>query len=306
MLPLPSFAYEAPDTRDDLLALAATPGARLLAGGTDLLPSLKHRLFSPSTLVSLRRAPGLRGVHLTDGELSIGAAQTLLAVRRHPLVGEHLPALADACAGVATRTIQAMGTLGGNLMLDTRCVYYNQPVGWRAAVNGCLKCEGDTCHVARTGDGCYAAHSADTVPVLWLMGARVRLESTSGVRELPVRELYDREDGRRWLRSNPGEVLTRIIVPLPRHPIIHRKVRLRASIDYAAVLVAVERSPEAARAVISAIGPAPIEVSSADPAELPKLAYKASVPLRTHVMATTWRRHMVRVSVRRALEQTAP
>ncbi len=120
MLPLPRFDYEAPDTMADLLTLAAVPDSRLLAGGTDLMPSLKHRIFSPRTLVSLRRMTELRTLREEGGELSIGATVTLRELALHPLVRERYPALSEACAGVATRTIQMMGTIGGNLMLPSK------------------------------------------------------------------------------------------------------------------------------------------------------------------------------------------
>lgn len=300
MLPLPPFAFDAPDRWEDAFGLAMAPGSRILAGGTDLLPSLKHRLFDPSVLVSLARLPDLTGVRDEDGGLSIGAMSSLSQLARHPLINRHAPALAAACATVATPTLQGMATLGGNLMLDTRCVYYNQPDGWRESLGGCLKADGLVCHVAPAGAGCYAAHSADTVPALWLYGASVELRSRRGVRRLPVSSLYG-EDGRTWLRVQPGEILTRIHIPLAGAPVVHRKVRLRGSIDYAALLVAVRREGDGARAVLSALGPRPVEVSAERAEDLPELAWKAAKPLNTHVVSTTWRKHMARVEVRRAL-----
>lgn len=302
MLPLPPFALERPDTLRDLVVLAAVPDSKLLAGGTDLLPSMKHRLFAPRRLVSLARVSELHGIVESNGQLGIGAAETLRSVRRNRLVQEALPALADACATVATSTIQATATLGGNLMLDTRCAFYNQPQGWRDSIGGCLKAEGSVCHVARTGDGCYAAHSADTVPALWLYAAEVELHGPSGHRRVPLQALYDPTDGRDWLRSEPGEVLTRVWVPLGRSAVVHRKVRRRGAIDYGALLVAVRAEGMGASAVVSAVGPAPVEVVAEAAHDLPERAWEAVKPLNTHVVSTSWRRHMVRVTVRRALD----
>ena len=301
MLPLPPFAYERPDKLGDLLDLAEAPGTRIIAGGTDLLPSMKHRIFSPDTLLSLRRVRELHTIHEAGTELSIGAACTLWQVRRDPRVRERLPALAEACSTVATSTIQAMATLGGNLMLDTRCLYYNQPQGWRASIGGCLKCDGSVCHVARTGTGCYAAHSADTVPVLWLAGARVELATPGGRRQIPLADLYDGTDGRAWLTTRIGEVLTRVLIPAGKHEILHRKVRARGAIDYGLLLAAVRKEGDGARAVISAIGPAPLEFHAEVAADLPELARKAAQPLNTHAWSTTWRKHMVGVTLSRAL-----
>ena len=301
MLPFPSFAYEAPDTLDDAIALAATEGVRVVAGGTDLLPSMKHRLFSPKILLSLRKLHDLKTISSDDSGLWIGATATLMDVRRHPVVKARYPALAEACRTIATSTIQTMGTLGGNIMLDTRCLFYNQPAGWRQAINGCLKAEGDVCHVAPRGTGCYAAHSADTIPALWLYGARIALASKSGTREVALQDLYD-TDGRTWLKIQPGEILTHIIIPPPSTPVVHRKLRIRGAIDYGLLLVAVQRQGSGARAVVSAIGPRPFEVTVDNADDLPEATWQESRPLPTHAMASPWRKHMVRVEVRRALQ----
>ena len=305
MLPLSSFAYEAPDTLADALQLLADADTKILAGGTDLIPSMKHRLFQPKTLVSLRRIEGLRGIRAEDNGLSIGASTTLLQLRSDPLIRQHAPALADASATVATRTIQSVATLGGNLALDTRCAYYNQPEGWRRSIDGCLKCEGTVCHVARTGDGCYASHSADTVPVLMLMGARVEILGVSGRRVVDLEDLYDGKDGRRWLRLEHGEIISRVLVPSTPSGVVHHKIRLRGAIDYGALLVAVRRSGSGAHAVLSALGPAPIRVHVDDASDLEEAAFRTARPLNTHVVDTGWRKHMVRVAIRRALAEAS-
>ncbi|MDP2306803.1 MAG: FAD binding domain-containing protein [Pseudomonadota bacterium] len=302
MLPFAPFSLETPDTWATAHDLLADPGARLVAGGTDLLPSMKHRIFRPGVLVSMRRLPGLRTVEETaDGGLTIGAGLTLRELSRLAPVRARYPALAAACATVATPTIQATATLGGNIMLDTRCVYYNQPEGWRAGIGGCLKCDGSVCHVAPKGKGCYAAHSADTVPVLWLHGARVVLASADGERTLPMAEMYQ-DDGIAWLAVRPGEVLTRVLLPAPAATVLHRKARTRAAIDYGYLLVAASRGPEGYRAVVSAVGPRPIEVSGDTPERLAEAAYATVQPLGTHLQPATWRKKMVRVEVRRAAE----
>lgn len=305
MLPLPEFAFEAPDRLEDALALAALPGSRLLAGGTDLLPSLKHRLFRPERLVWLGRLPGLAGLREEGGELVIGAMSSLAEVAADRRVIARWPALAAACRTVATPTLQGMGTLGGNVMLDTRCLYYNQPAGWRAALGGCLKAEGEVCHVARTGAGCYAASSADTNPVLWCYGARLRLISVEGPRELAISELFG-EDGREPVRLCPGELLTELVLPRVEFPVVHRKLRRRGAIDYGLLLVAVRREGEGATAVLSALGPRPVEVHAERAEDLPELAWRAARPLNTHAVSTSWRKHMVRVEVGRALASCAP
>lgn len=303
MLPFPGFALEAPDRLDDALSLLAEPDAMPIAGGTDLLPSMKHRLFEPRLLVSLRRLAMLRAVESTaDGGLSLGAGLTLREVARHPELRKRWPALADAAGTIATPTIQNMGTLGGNVMLDTRCLYYNQPAGWRASLGYCLKKEGTICHVAPKGKGCYAAHSADTIPALWLHGARVELASKDGVREVAIADLYE-DEGRTWARVKKGELLTRVILPPPEGVVTHRKLRTRQAIDYAWLLVAVQkRDGGPLRAVLSALGPRPTYVEGENPEDLAENAYKHALPLTTHLLPPPYRKRMVRVEVRRAAE----
>lgn len=298
MLPLPRFSLAQPTTLADALA-AMADGAVPLAGGTDLLPSMKHRLFEPARVVSLAGIASLRIVTEIDGGLVLGSGCTLRQVARDPVVQARFPALAAACRTVATPTIQAMGTLGGQVALDTRCVYYNQPAGWRQSVGGCLKRDGTVCHVAPKGTGCYAAHSADTVPALWLYDAVVAIASVSGAREVALRDLYS-DDGRTWLGLRPGELITSIALPAPSSSVIHRKVRTRAAIDYGALLVAVGRSDQGLRAVVSAVGPRPIEVAAATPEALAEAAHAVVHPLGTHLQPVPWRRALVRIEVLRA------
>lgn len=307
MLPFPRFSYEAPERLDDALALLAQPGAMPISGGTDLLPSVKHRLFEPSVLVSTRRLHGFRDITpLPDGGLAIGAGVTLRDVARSEVVRRGWPALAAACATVATPTIQNMGTLGGNVMLDTRCMYYNQPAGWRASLGYCLKREGTVCHVAPKGKGCYAAHSADTVPALWLYGARVELAGAAGRREIPLAAFYE-DDGIAWMKAERGDLCTRILLPAANGVVTHRKLRTRAAIDYAWLLLAVQRPAEGPlRAVLSAVGPRPIEVEGEDAATLAENAFRLTQPLATHLLAPPYRKRMVRVEVCRAAEALGP
>lgn len=296
MLPLPRFDYAAPTSIAEAARLAAEPAARLVSGGTDLLPSMKHRLFSPRLLVSTRRVALLRA----EEPGRIGAGLSLRDVSRLGWVNDTYPALAQACRTVATPTIQAMGTLGGNLALDTRCVYYNQPLGWRVALGGCLKCEGQVCHVAPRGKGCYAAHSADTVPALWLYGAQVELVGPAGQRVVDVSAMYH-PDALQGTVLAPGELIVAVRLPPSPPPVVHRKLRLRGAIDYAQLLVAVARQPGGYRAVISSVGPSPKAVEASTAAELVERAHAAVQPLATHHSAVTWRKRMVRVEVQRAV-----
>ena len=302
MLPFPVFAHVAPTSVSAAVAAIASPGARVVAGGTDLLPSMKHRLFEPTLLVSTRRIAGLRDVGRADvGGMWLGSGLTLREVSRLPEVKAEYPGLVAACRSVATPTIQAMATLGGNVLLDTRCMYYNQPQGWREALGGCLKKDGSVCHVAPRGRGCYATCSADTVPTLVLLGAEVELVSTRAVRRVPVAELY-REDGIAPIRMEPDELLTRVWLPRSAGATVHRKLRPRQAIDYAQLLVAAGGQKGAYTVVLGAVTSSPVRVSGADAEAVAEAAWRAVQPLATQLSAATWRKKMVRVETRRAVE----
>lgn len=314
MLPLPPFSLRRPrQLSEALLMLAEDPQARVIAGGTDMLPSMKYGIYAPSTLVSLGGLAELRIAEAREGGLWLGAGLTLAEVRKDARVQQLYPALYEACGTVATPTLQTMGTLGGNVLLDTRCLYYNQSSFWRESLGGCLKCEVSgpaICHVAPKGKGCYAAHSADTVPVLTLYGARAELASIRGTRQVPLSELYG-EDGRTNLNKAADELMTGLWLPPPDGVVVHRKLRRRGVIDYPLLLVAAKLDFEGrGRVMLSAIGPRPLEVQGLEDAlaaggvdAAAELAWKQAFPLATHSAPSVWRKRMVRVEVRRALER---
>ena len=169
MLRLPHYRYIRPRSLTEALeALDTEPGRAIpIAGGTDLVPNLKHRLFDPERLVSLRGVPELRGVSVEGGWLRVGAMERLADVAAHTDVLAAAPAFAAAAGVVAGPQLRNMGTVGGNVCLDTRCTYYNQTAFWRGALGFCLKKDGGTCHVTKVGRKCVAAHSADTPRRSW-------------------------------------------------------------------------------------------------------------------------------------------
>ena len=321
MLRLPEFEYHRPETVAAALDLMDRHGgaAMLVAGGTDVVPNMKHRLHEPEHLVSLRRISDLRGITVRDGELVIGSGETLEAVSSHPVVIEHLPALADAAGQVAGPQLRGAGTIGGNLCLDTRCTYYNQSHFWRRSLGFCLKKDGDTCHVTQVGKKCVAAHSADTPPVLWALGAVVDLASIDGERSVPVSEFFVADGVSNTVRR-PGEILTRVRVPLPAKGtrMAFRKVRPRNSIDFPVLNMGVVVRLEGGlvrslRLVVSALGSRPREVSGLDElegraldaetiGEVASRTHQQCRPLTNIIVDPEWRREMVPVYVRRALE----
>ena len=321
MLRLHSYHYHRPAALAGALELLGThgPSAMVVAGGTDLVPNMKHRLFTPDHLVSIRRLPELLGIEAGDGELRIGAGETLAAIARHPLVRERLPSLARAAGLVAGPQIRNAGTLGGNLCLDTRCTYYNQTEFWRGALGYCLKKDGTVCHVTRVGRKCVAAHSADTPPVLLTLGALVDLVSPRGERMLPLDEFFVADGVHNSVRA-PDEIVVRVRVPLP--PATSRagfeKLRQRGAIDFPLLNVAVAFDfagdvVTSARVAISALGSRPRVVTGLEKVALGRAldaeaadaiaprAFDQCHPLENIPVDPEWRRAMVPVLVRRAI-----
>jgi len=231
MLRLPWFEYRAPRTVAEAAKILAGegPAAMAVAGGTDLLPNMKRRHQAPKVLVSLRGIPELKAL---NG--SFGAAVTLNEIVRY----EKTPtALRQAAAQVATPQIRNMGTLGGNLCLDTRCNYYNQTYEWRKAIDFCLKKDGKTCWVATASKRCVAVSSTDTAPALIALNAKVTLVSSRGEREIPVENLY-KNDGIEYLTRAPDEILTEVRAPAGWKS-TYWKLRRRGSFDFPILGVAV-------------------------------------------------------------------
>jgi 4-hydroxybenzoyl-CoA reductase subunit beta len=307
MTPMPPMPMRVPTTPDAVLAALREPGARILAGGTDLVPSLKLGLAPPGPLVSLHAVEGLRGVsHGADGSLRIGAMTSLSEVVRHVHVSRVASGLAAAAATIATPTLRNAGTLGGNVLLDTRCDWYNLPPVARASLGGCLKCDGAVCHVAPRGGRCWAAHSADTVPALILLGAELEVLSASDTgaavhTRVPLQSVVAQSDGRTAHGLAAGALLLAVTLPARDARVVHRKVRMRGAFDFGVLLVAVARHDSGWSAVVSAVGPAPVRVDAPSGPALVEAAWAAVKPVGTHVVSPNWRRRMVRVEVARAV-----
>ncbi len=243
MLRLPKFTLERPGTVAEAVALLAdsTREARIVAGGTDILPNMKHGLFEPDVLVSLEDIAELRAVERdADGWLSIGAMVSLAQVADDERVAQHAPALAQAVGLISGPQLRTMGTLGGNVMLDTRCQWYNQTYFWRKALGFCLKKDGTVCHVVAGGRKCVAAASNDSGPALMTLSAVLDVEGPDGRRVLPIDDLW-LADGIFNKKLEPAEIVTR--VRIPPQPAGHRgaygKLRSRGSIDFPLLGVAV-------------------------------------------------------------------
>lgn len=321
MLRLPQFEVKEPASVAEAVALLAAHGerARPMAGGTDLLPNMKHEIVTPEIVIGLWRIEQLRGVRREDGVVRIGATTTLDALSQDPLVRAELPSLAEACAEVAGPQLRRMGTIGGNVCLDTRCVFINQTYFWRHALGFCLKKDGSRCHVVAGGRRCVAAASNDTAPVLMTLGARLVLESPRGRREARIDDFYTTDGVFNQARER-DELVTEVVVPVPapRTVAAYRKLRARAAIDFPELGVAVlarldpQGRAEHADICVTALGARPARVLKLEPlykgrpldegviAALAEAAHRRCKPLDNIASDPTYRREMVPVFVRRA------
>lgn len=256
MLRLPKFELRSPRTLSEAIQLLeeAGPAAMVIAGGTDLVPNMKHELATPELLVSLAHIEELRGVRREpEGALAIGAMTSLAEVAASELVQRFAPALAQACSLVAGPQLRAMGTLGGNVLLDTRCQWFNQSYFWRQALGFCMKKDGSVCHVVQGGKNCVAAASNDSAPALMTLGARLELEGPEGSRTTAIDDFWV-ADGIVNKKLGASEILTRIVVPpTPRgHRGAYGKLRDRGSIDFPLLGVAVRLDVDETERVVHA------------------------------------------------------
>ncbi|HEY2993449.1 MAG TPA: xanthine dehydrogenase family protein subunit M [Methylomirabilota bacterium] len=325
MMRLPAFEYVAAKTVDEAVRAMteAGPDGMLVAGGTDLFPNMKRRQFEPKVLVGLRAIKDLRGVSGSAREgMTIGACTTLTTVALHPGVARDYPALAMAAGVVSSPQLRNMGTLGGNVCVDTRCNYYNQTFEWRKAIGFCMKKDGDICLVAPGSDRCWAVSSSDTAPVLWSLGARIRLHGPGGARTIPVSALF-RDDGIEYLAKRPGEIVTEITLPAAAGwRSAYLKLRRRGSFDFPILGVAAAARLEGdvvreARIVLGAVASTPREAPKAAQAligrrlttETIEAAAEAAAgpakPLDNTDLTHPYRKKVTRVYVARALARLA-
>ncbi|MDF1702439.1 MAG: xanthine dehydrogenase family protein subunit M [Planctomycetota bacterium] len=319
MMRLPSFGYHAPKDVAEVAKILAGegPDAMIVAGGTDLYPNMKRRHQTPKTLVSLRHVDDLRGVSM-NGSVSIGSNETLRSLEQSGELKARLPALHTAVASISTPQLRNMGTIGGNVCLDTRCNYYNQSWEWRRAIDFCMKCDGETCWVAPSSSICWAVNSSDSVPVFIALGATFTLVGPEGERTIPALEMFG-EDGIEYLTKRKDEVLTRIDIPdQGSAQSVYRKVRRRGSFDFpvAAVAARVDLDGDEVKDVsiiLNAVGPKPVVCTQAQDVllgnkltddlieEAAKLAARGAKPLDNTDTVSMWRKKVVQVEVKRAL-----
>jgi 4-hydroxybenzoyl-CoA reductase subunit beta len=281
---------------------------------------MRQKLFEPEYVLDLRGIAELKGIRpQANGEVQIGALTTLREIERSDFLRRHYPVLSEAAATVASPVLRNMGTIGGNICLDTRCLWYNQSLTWRKGCGFCIKKDGDLCHVAPGGTKCWATFSGDTPPALLCLDAEVEIASASATRRVALRDFYTGV-GDEYRKLRPNELVTRIFLPAASAGFhgVYRKLRIRGSIDYplAGVAVALKRSNghvSDARIGITAVNPAPMLVKGASELFAGKivdealadsagdLAARTAKPLTTSALTPEYRREMIRVFTKRAI-----
>jgi 4-hydroxybenzoyl-CoA reductase subunit beta len=320
---LPQFTLVRPDTLAEASALlAADPGARMLAGGTDLIANLRRGIGAPTTLVDLGAIADLAGIHRRADGLRIGAGVTLATLASDAGIRDSHPAIAQAAAAIAGPAHRNVATVGGNLCLDTRCVFYNQSEWWRRANNFCLKHGGDTCHVAPQGTICRAAYSGDLAPALLALDASAEIATAAGPRRIALADLYA-DDGAAHLALKPGEILAAVHVPPPAAGTRsgYRKARARGAIDFplagvAAAVRAASGRMESLRIAFTGTNSRPFVLKGTDEivgkaadeaalAKIAKLVQHQVAPLRTTATSANYRRQVAAALARRLVRELA-
>ena len=320
---LPRFELQSPQSLDAALALlAAYDDARVVAGGTDLIANLRRGLVAPAALIELGRVPELSGITAEASGLRLGAGVTLETIAENAELALAYPALVAAARAVAAPAHRGVATLGGNLCLDTRCVFFNQSQAWRAGNGYCLKYRGDTCHVAPTGKRCHAAFSGDLAPALLVHGAAVEIASPAGTRRVSLADLYV-EDGAAHLALARTEILTGVFLGAVDDGLRsgYRKARARAAIDFPLAGVAVSLHVDGAALTSLAVAltgtnSRPFLLGGTDAllgrpvdeallVELSKLVQKQVSPMRTTVTASNYRRQVAAVLAMRLVRDLA-
>jgi 4-hydroxybenzoyl-CoA reductase subunit beta len=316
---LPEFQLAQPRTISDAIAaIRARPDGRFVGGGTDLLVNMRRGISRASLLVDLSGIDELGEIRSDERGITIGAGVSIAALARNPTIASQYHAVAQAAGAIAAPNHRNAGTVGGNLCLDTRCIYYNQSEWWRKANSYCLKNRGDVCHVAPQGKRCHAAFSGDLAPALIVLEAEVDIVGAQGHRRIPLAALYV-EDGKAHLALAAGELVTGVHLPANPPASAYEKVRCRGAIDYplAGVAVAMKLSGDSIaslRVALTATNSRPFLLTDTEAfagrpvddqllKDIDRLVQKQVQPMRTTLAAANYRRVAAAALVRRLTER---
>jgi 4-hydroxybenzoyl-CoA reductase subunit beta len=325
MMRLPKFEYRTPRTIGEAVKIKGDvgPDSQFVAGGTDLFPNMNRRQQTPKTVISVMRLNELNEISGDGtGGLRIGASVTLTDLCENKTINGDYPVVAHAARTISTPLLRNMGTIGGNLLLDTRCNYYDQNFEWRKGINFCLKKDGDVCWVAPGSSKCWAVQSSDLVPVMVAIGAKLRFISTLGERVIEAAGLYN-DDGIEYLHKRPEELLVSIdLPPTDGWRASYQKLRRRGAFDFPVLGVAAYVKQQGglvtdAKIVLGGIAPSPVVIKDAENALVGKpldahqihaaaeAAYVKARPLDNTDFVYQWRKQMARQYTIRALNELA-
>jgi 4-hydroxybenzoyl-CoA reductase subunit beta len=319
--PSPDFRLAQPGSVSEAVAaLVSHPGSRFVAGGTDLIVNMRRGIDRPDLLIDLSGIDELTEISIGVSGASIGAGVTIAALARHADIAGRYRALAQAALSIAGPGHRNMGTVGGNLCLDTRCIYYNQSEWWRGANAYCLKNRGETCHVAPQGQRCHAAFSGDLAPALLVLGAEIDIAGAQGHRRIPLSDLYV-EDGKAHLTLAAGELIVAVHLPAAAPSSLYAKVRQRGAIDFplagvAAALDAPGGTISSLRIALTGTNSRPFLLAGTEAFagrpidekllnEVDRLVQKQVQPMRTTIASANYRRLAAAALARRLLTQLA-
>jgi len=316
---LPKFEYSEPkDLKEAVSLLQAEPSAKILAGGTDLLVNMKHKVECPPLIVNIKGIDGLNRINPDNGAVRIGGLTRLKDLCMTPMIVAKLPALATAAAAVGSYHHQVMGTLAGNICQQNRCRFFNQSRQWRSSRPICFKAGGEICHVVNQKEICYSSYCGDVAPALLVLNAEIVLTGPGGSRQIPLAELFS-GDGKTPLTLKPAEILTEIVIPREAMDgvCVYTKFANRESIDFPIVgaafwastdtrryrlaFTAVDRRPVRAQQVEEFLSGKDLSAETVEAAA--DLAAKDAKPLKTSVYSPSYKRRMMGVLFKDAVSR---
>jgi 4-hydroxybenzoyl-CoA reductase subunit beta len=316
---LPKFEYFEPeDLKSAVAILQKEPAAKILAGGTDLLANMKHRVECPPVLVNIKRIADLDYIRQDNGDIRIGALTPLKRLQADTFVADNFSGLAQAAAAVGSYHHQVMGTLAGNICQQNRCMYFNQSKWWRSSRPTCYKAGGEICHVVNKKEVCYSAYSGDMAPALMVISARIVLQGPDGSKEMAIEDFFS-GDGKAPLVKAPAEILREIIIPKAQATGISSYIKFanRESIDfpivgtalwasenekqYRVAFTAVDRKPVRGKAVEDFLNGKELNEENVKAAS--DLAAKSAKPVKTSVYAPSHKRRMMGLLLQTAVNE---
>jgi len=294
----PLKTYHLPGTVSEALALAEQD-YQLIGGGTDAMIRRKQYLESRPHIIDLSQIGELRILDYAGGKLTIGAGVTLAALVRFDPIREHYPLIGQAARSIASPVIRQTATVGGNLLVDNRCTFYDQSKNWREAFGACLRDDGDICQVTGTGNKCFSRNVSDLAPALIVLAAELSIRHADDATTRPLIDIYT-SDGIAPHQHLDGGIITALTINAKPAHTWFRKLRLRESVDFTSLTIAATVSDDKiARVCLGGVSMAPVVIEGSiieQPLEYwIRQALKLSQTVDNDLMSIIYRRQMITV-----------